>query len=81
MYGVGAATIGPGTGVVLSSGHVSSLVNDFPSDCNNKGYAPLEPLVKKGASIDATVLKIEFECDPDKVGKVAIDFVFASCEL
>jgi hypothetical protein len=80
MYAGGAATIGPDTGVVLTSGHVSSLVDGFPGDCSNKGYAPLEPLVKKGASIDATVLKIEFECAPNKIGLVAIDFVFASYE-
>jgi hypothetical protein len=80
MYEGGAATIGPDTGVVLSSGHVSSLVDGFPGDCSNKGFAPLEPLVKKGASVDATVLKIEFECAPNNVGMVAIDFVFASYE-
>jgi hypothetical protein len=80
MYEGGAATIGPDTGIVISNGHVSSLVDGFPGDCSNKGYAPLEPLVKNGASIDATVLKIEFECEPNKIGLVAIDFVFASYE-
>jgi hypothetical protein len=74
----GFETIGFDSGVVLSTGHATSIEDGVPGDCNNKGYPPLEYV---GATKDATVLMIEFECvDIDEVGSVTVDYVFASNE-
>jgi hypothetical protein len=67
-------------GIVLSTGHISSLRDGQSGACNGKTYPTLEALMDEGFAKYATVLEMAFECTNDNVGSISIDYVFGSFE-
>jgi hypothetical protein len=67
LFKGGAESISLGSGIVLSNGHASSLIDGDSGVCDGRTFGPLEQLVTEGFTTDATVLEIHFECNIENV--------------